>query len=224
MCNTYIVRLWYTCNSFRGASDVRYSRCRNRARVGLSVGISVTVSVPSNKVRVVVVLTKNVVKIISLIFTLLRVKVPGKSLYFSTIGLGKQSTEKKNLSFSLIHHFHTCCAIFWFEYSICVIPRQRCACASIFSSHIFFVFCSPNCSSSFFVFLWISRKINPLNAKTISYFSEWACIFRFTCLSVVETAKKLEKYRMLGGKMIMKEGRFWRQEMKGKTRTPDLSS
>ena len=45
------------CNSFRGASDVRYSRCRNRARAGLSVGISVTVSVPSNKVRVVIVLT-----------------------------------------------------------------------------------------------------------------------------------------------------------------------
>ena len=37
---------------------------RNRARVGLRVGISVTVSVPSNKVRVVIVLTKNVVKII----------------------------------------------------------------------------------------------------------------------------------------------------------------
>ena len=35
--------------------------------VGLSVGISVTVSVPSNKVRVVIVLTKNVVKIISLV-------------------------------------------------------------------------------------------------------------------------------------------------------------
>ena len=42
-------------------------RCRNRARVGLSVGISVTVSVPSNKVRVVIVLTKKVVKIISLV-------------------------------------------------------------------------------------------------------------------------------------------------------------
>ena len=28
------------CNSFRGASDVRYSRCRNRARVGLSVGLA----------------------------------------------------------------------------------------------------------------------------------------------------------------------------------------
>ena len=56
------------CNSFRGASDVWYTRCRNRARVGLSFGISVTVSVPSNKVRVVIiVLTKNVVKIISLI-------------------------------------------------------------------------------------------------------------------------------------------------------------
>ena len=49
------------CNSFRGASDVWYSRCHNRARVGLRVGISVTVSVPSNKVRVVIVLTKNVV-------------------------------------------------------------------------------------------------------------------------------------------------------------------
>ena len=40
---------------------VRYSHCRNRARVdvGLSVGISVTVSVPSNKVRVVIVLTNS---------------------------------------------------------------------------------------------------------------------------------------------------------------------
>ena len=35
--------------------------------VGLSVGISVTVGVPSNKVRVVIVLTKNVVTIISLV-------------------------------------------------------------------------------------------------------------------------------------------------------------
>ena len=42
-------------------------RCRNRARVGLSVGVSATLSVPSNKVRVVIVLTKNIVKIISLV-------------------------------------------------------------------------------------------------------------------------------------------------------------
>ena len=48
---------------------MRYSSCRNMARVdvGLSVGISVTVSVPFNKVRVVIILTKNVVKIISLV-------------------------------------------------------------------------------------------------------------------------------------------------------------
>ena len=41
----YIVRLYYTCDNFRGASDVRYSRCSSRTRVdvGLSVGISVTV-------------------------------------------------------------------------------------------------------------------------------------------------------------------------------------
>ena len=69
MCNTDIVTLEYTCDGFRGASDVRYSRCRNRARVdvGLRVGINVTVSVPSNKVRIVIGLTKNVVKIISLV-------------------------------------------------------------------------------------------------------------------------------------------------------------
>ena len=50
MCATrYIVRLYYTCDNFRGASDARYSRCSSRARVdvGLSVGISVTASVPS---------------------------------------------------------------------------------------------------------------------------------------------------------------------------------
>ena len=46
-------------------SDILYSRCRNRARIGLSVGFSVTVimSVPSNKVRVVIVLTKNVLRL-----------------------------------------------------------------------------------------------------------------------------------------------------------------
>ena len=55
------------CNSFRGASDVRYSSCCNRARVDLSVGITVTVSVSFNKVRVVIVRTKNVVRIISLV-------------------------------------------------------------------------------------------------------------------------------------------------------------
>ena len=74
------------------------------------------------------------------------------SLYFSTIGLGKQIILSKVVSFNLIHYFHTCCAIFWLEYSICVLPRQRCACASIFSSHIFFVFYSPNCSNSFLPF------------------------------------------------------------------------
>ena len=60
-------KVYYTGNSFRGASEVRYSRCRNRARVevGFSFGVSVTVSVSSIRVRVVVVFTKNVVKVVS---------------------------------------------------------------------------------------------------------------------------------------------------------------
>ena len=74
------------------------------------------------------------------------------SLYFSTIELTKQIIETEVVSFNLIYYFHTFCAIFWLEYSICVLSRQRCPCASIFSSQTFFVFYSPNCSNYFLVF------------------------------------------------------------------------
>ena len=89
------------------------------------------------------------------------------SLYVSTIGLGKQITERKFVSFNLIHHFHTYCTIFLLEYSICVLPRQRCACASIFSSHIFLVFYSPNFSNStsFLVFCEYHERWTPLMQK-----------------------------------------------------------
>ena len=65
-CKVVIYVQW-----LRGAADVWESRARNRARVGLRVGISVTVSVPSSKVRVVIVLTRNVFKIISLVYSCL---------------------------------------------------------------------------------------------------------------------------------------------------------
>ena len=96
------------------------------------------------------------------------------------------------MSFSLIHYSHTCCAIFWLKYSICILPRQRCASASIFSFHIFSVFYSTNCSNSFLVFCEITKD-NPLSAKTFRYVTAQACVLRFSGLSVVETAKKLEK-------------------------------
>ena len=34
------------------------------------------------------------------------------SLYFSTIGLGKQIISTKVVSFNIVHYFHSCCAIF----------------------------------------------------------------------------------------------------------------
>ena len=34
------------------------------------------------------------------------------SLYFSTIGLGKEIISTKVVSFNIMHYFHTCCAIF----------------------------------------------------------------------------------------------------------------
>ena len=117
------------------------------------------------------------------------------------------------MSFNLIHYFYNCCAVVWLEYLICVLLSQRCACASIFSSHIFFVFYSPNCSNSFLFFLWISRRINPLNAKTFSHVRAWACILRFASLSVVETDKKTGKIR----KWVVKWS--WRNEgIEGKKR------
>ena len=139
-------------------------------------------------------------------------------LYKSVFQIGRldlvSKSLKQYLSFNLINQFHTCCAIFWLEYSICVLPRQRCAYANIFSNHIFFVFYTPNCSNSFLLFLWISRKINPLNAKTFSCFKGRACIFRFTGLSVVETAKKLEKSECCVVKWSWRndgfEGKKWR--------------
>ena len=63
--------------------------------------------------------------------------LPVVSLYFSTIGLSKEIISTKVVSFNIIHYFHTCCAIFCVEYSICVLPRQSCACVSIFSRHMF---------------------------------------------------------------------------------------
>ena len=84
------------------------------------------------------------------------------SLYFGMIGLGKQITfSKKVVSFNRIHYFHTCCTIFWLEHLICVLPRQRCMCASIFSSHTFFVFYSPNCTNSFLVFCEYHERWTP---------------------------------------------------------------
>ena len=60
MCNTYIVGCCIRAIVSEVPLIYADSRCRNRTRVDvvLSVGISVTVSVPSNKVRVVVVFTK----------------------------------------------------------------------------------------------------------------------------------------------------------------------
>ena len=66
------------CSSFRGTSDVWYSSCRNRARVDVRLSVSVAVGVSSNKVRVVIVLTKNVVKIISLVLQAVLTNVKDK--------------------------------------------------------------------------------------------------------------------------------------------------
>ena len=124
------------------------------------------------------------------------------NLYFSTIGLGKQIILKKKLCLSIE-----------FTIFILVVPtidsnirfvyfRAKGASAGIYlPARYFFVFYSTNCSNSCLVFfLWRSRKINPLNVKRFSYVRVKSCILRFNGLSVVETAKKTGKIRMLGVK------------------------
>ena len=51
----------------------------------------------------------------------------------------KQIVERKFLSFQSNLIFHTWCVIFRLGYSICVLSRQKCAYASIFSRHIVFL-------------------------------------------------------------------------------------
>ena len=83
-----------------------------------------------------------------------------------------------------------------------------------FPATYFLYFIPRIARTAFLVFLWISRKINPLNAKTFSCFKGRACIFRFTGLSVVETAKKLEKSQCCVVKWSWRnddfEGKKWR--------------
>ena len=62
------------------------------------------------------------------------------------IHFNKSCVFQSNSLFSyLLYHTLT-------QYSICVLPRQRCACASIFSSLFFFY-----CSNSFLVFVNIKK-------------------------------------------------------------------
>ena len=61
------------------------------------------------------------------------------SLYFSTIGLGKQIIEKKFVFQSNSSFSYLLCYIFIRIFDLCN-SRQRCSCASVFSSHIFFAF------------------------------------------------------------------------------------
>ena len=81
--------------------------------------------------------------------------------------------------------------------------------ANIFSCHIFSVFCSPNCSNSFVVFLWISWKTNFFNAKTLSYAYLW----------VKEIAEKLEKFDCWMVKWSSRKKSFEDLETKEKTKS-----
>ena len=137
------------------------------------------------------------------------------SLSFSTIGLGKQIIQSKVVSFSLIHYFHTCCVILWLEYSICVLPRQRCACASMFSSHKILYFIARIAgTNSFLLFLWISRKITPLTAKNVLLrvsmytYTYWLIGCR-SCL-------KSGKIRMLVVKWLWKNETFEGKKRRGR--------
>ena len=100
------------------------------------------------------------------------------------------------MAFNLIHYSHTFCAIFWPEYSISsrVYLRAKGERARVHFPATYFLYFKSELLELLPCFFFVNiTKINPLNAKTFSYVRAQACILRFTGLSVVETAKKLEK-------------------------------
>ena len=123
-------------------------------------------------------------------------------------------SSKQKLSFNLIHYFLTCCATCWIEYSICVLPRQRCACASFFSNHILFVFYSPNYSNSFLVFCEYHERETPLMQKRLATWKHKHVCFDLL-VYLLQKLFKNWKIRMLDGKLIMKKWRFLKARNEG---------
>ena len=127
------------------------------------------------------------------------------SLQCSTIRLHRQIVFQ-NLCLSIFLIFHTCCAIFWLEYLICVHSHERCACASKFPRHTFLYFLAQ-IANSYLVFVNITKD-QPFKQKTFSYVRAEACVHWSTGLSVKEISKKNGKIRMLAGKMVIEKWKF----------------
>ena len=70
-------------------------------------------------------------------------------------------------------------------------------------------------------FVWISWKINPLNEKDTQLRVSRSMYFYLLAFQLKKFLKKNGKIRMLGGKMVIEKWRFYRQETRGKTESPE---
>ena len=132
-------------------------------------------------------------------------------LYFSTIRLGKQIIKTKFVFQSNWPFSYLLCK--FFDSNIRFVHfRAKGAHALVYFPATYFLYSIARIARTpSLFFLRIPRKINPFNATTFSYFKGRACIFWFTGLSVVETAKKLEKSECWMVKWSWRnEGKKWR--------------
>ena len=92
------------------------------------------------------------------------ITLSGLSLKFQVAGLIIQVGGKSgNKGFCLVVFFfycRTCCTIFWLEYSICELPRQRCERAGIFST-FFLYFISRIARTPSLLFIIIKTDKSP---------------------------------------------------------------
>ena len=91
------------------------------------------------------------------------------SLYFSTIRLGKQIIEKKFVFQSNSPFSYLLCYFLIGIFDLCNSAPKVFVREYIFQPHMFCILW-PKLLERLPCFLWMSRKINTLNAKTFSYF------------------------------------------------------
>ena len=77
------------------------------------------------------------------------------SLYFSTIGLGRQIISTKVVSFNIIHYFYTFCTIFWLNIPF-VYFRAKGARARVDFPANYFLYFITRIARTPSLFLWIS--------------------------------------------------------------------
>ena len=119
----------------------------------------------------------------------------------------------KVLSFHSNLIFHTCYAIFRLDYSICVLSRQRWACASIFPAAYFLYSVARICSNAFHIFCR-SWKIAQKRSGTWKHNHVYFTLLAYQLKKLLKKLQKSECWVLSGHQEIKFEDKKQRGRMK----------